>query len=86
MMMGIRMSLGLFVQPLANDTALFITQISFVNGGNAIGMGCIAADYKALADRYGTWTILWLGMLLLVIFAPTAWGLTIGIGLVVFPF
>ena len=87
--MGIRMSLGLFMQPIANDTALSITQISFAMAVSQLMWGVSQPITGALADRYDAWTILWVGTLLLVAgcllipLMPTAWGLTLGFGFLI---
>lgn len=84
--MGIRMSLGLFVPPLANDTVLSITQISLAMAITQLMWGVSQPLTGALADRYGAWTILWSGTLLLVLgcllitWQPNMFGLTLGMG------
>lgn len=87
--MGIRMSLGLFVPPLANDTVVSIAQISFAMAISQLMWGVSQPLTGALADRYGAWTILWLGTLLLVFgcllitWQPNMFGLTLGMGLMI---
>lgn len=84
--MGIRMSLGLFVPPLANDTVLSITQISLAMAITQLMWGVSQPLTGALADRYGAWTILWSGTLLLALgcllitWQPNMFGLTLGMG------
>lgn len=87
--MGTRMSLGLFVQPLANNTALSITQISLAMAMTQLMWGVSQPLTGALADKFGAWKVLWLGTLLLCVgcllvpFAPNAWGLNIGMGVLI---
>ncbi len=87
--MGIRMSLGLFVQPLVNETVLSITQISLAMAITQLMWGVSQPITGALADRYGAWNILWVGAILLVsgcllvVFAPNVWGLNIGMGILI---
>ncbi len=63
--MGLRMSLGLFVQPLLADTALSMSMISFAMAVSQLMWGVAQPVTGALADRYGAWPVLWIGTLLL---------------------
>lgn len=87
--MGMRMSLGLFVPPLANDTVLSITQISLAMAITQLMWGVSQPLTGALADRYGAWTILWSGTLLLALgcllitWQPNMFGLTLGMGVMI---
>ncbi|MDO5639672.1 MAG: MFS transporter [Neisseria sp.] len=87
--MGIRMSLGLFVQPMVRDTALSITGISFAMAVTQLMWGVSQPITGALADRYGAWPVLWSGTLLLALgcalvpLLPTTWGLTLTLGVMV---
>ncbi len=85
--MGIRMSLGLLVQPIVSTTALGITTVSFAMAVCQLMWGVAQPLSGALADRYGAWPVLFWGTLLmaagcaLVPLAPTAWGLTLALGI-----
>ena len=87
--MGIRMSLGLFVQPLNRDTGLSITEISFAMAITQLMWGVSQPVTGAAADRFGAWPVLWTGTLLLALgcalvpWLPTAWGLTLTLGVMV---
>ncbi len=87
--MGIRMSLGLFVQPLVRDAALSITAVSFAMAMTQLMWGVSQPLTGALADRYGAWPVLCWGTLLLaagcalVPWLPGAWGLTLSLGVLV---
>lgn len=87
--MGIRMSLGLFVQPLNRDTGLSITEISFAMAITQLMWGVSQPITGAAADRFGAWPVLWTGTLLLALgcalvpWLPTAWGLTLTLGVLV---
>lgn len=84
--MGIRMSLGLFVQPMVNTTALSITAVSFAMAVCQLMWGVAQPVTGALADRYGAWPVLLWGTLLLAAgcalmpHLPGAWGLTLSLG------
>ena len=84
--MGIRMSLGLFVQPMVNTTALSISTISFALAVCQLMWGVAQPVTGALADRYGAWPVLWWGTLLLALgcvlvpLLPSAWGVTLTLG------
>jgi len=52
--MGIRQSLGLFVQPLAHDTGLAIQTISFALAVGQFVWGAVQPAFGALADSKGS--------------------------------
>ncbi len=87
--MGMRMSLGLFVQPMVRDTALSITAISFAMAVTQLMWGVSQPITGALADRYGAWPVLWTGTLLLALgcvlvpLLPGTWGLTLTMGVMI---
>ncbi|EGV35959.1 MFS transporter [Neisseria weaveri] len=84
--MGIRMSLGLFVQPMVNSTALSIASISFAMAVSQLVWGMSQPLTGALADRFGAKPVLYWGTLLLVAgcvavpLLPGIWGLTFSMG------
>ncbi|MRN39255.1 MFS transporter [Neisseria sp. N95_16] len=84
--MGIRMSLGLFVQPMVNSTALSIAGISFAMAMCQLMWGVAQPLSGALADRFGAWPVLLWGTILLAIGCAlipsltTTWGLTLSMG------
>lgn len=86
---GIRMSLGLFVQPMVKDTALSIADISFALAVTQLMWGVSQPLTGALADRFGAWPVLWWGTLLLVagcIMVPWlsgVWGLAFTMGVMI---
>lgn len=86
---GMRMTLGLFVQPLVNITTLSIAQVSLAIAITQLMWGVSQPLSGALSDRFGTWTVLWVGTTMLVIgwlltsFFPTQWGLLLGMGVLV---
>ena len=86
---GMRMTLGLFVQPLVNTTTLSIAQVSLAIAITQLMWGVSQPLSGALSDRFGTWTVLWVGTTMLVIgwlltsFFPTQWGLLLGMGVLV---
>ncbi|MGR3806561.1 MFS transporter [Pasteurella testudinis] len=87
--MGMRMALGLFVQPIHQDTALSITAISFAMAITQLMWGVAQPITGALADRYSAWPVMLWGTLLLAAgFAliplfPSAFGLTLNMGVLV---
>lgn len=87
--MGLRMSLGLFVQPLLRDTTLDITSISFAMAVSQLMWGAAQPVTGALADRHGAWPVLWTGTLLmaggcvLMPFLASHWGLTLTVGFMI---
>ncbi|HFC8518728.1 TPA: MFS transporter [Neisseria weaveri] len=84
--MGIRMSLGLFVQPMVNSTALSIASISFAMAVSQLVWGMSQPLTGALADRFGAKPVLYWGTLLLVAgcvavpLLPGIWWLTFSMG------
>lgn len=84
--MGIRMSLGLLVQPMVNTTELTITGISLAMAVCQLMWGVAQPVTGALADRFGAWPVLLWGTLLMVlgcVLVPTlttTWGLTLTMG------
>ena len=87
--MGMRMSLGLFVQPMVRDTALSIGGISFAMAVTQLMWGVSQPLAGAMADRYGAWPVLWSGTLLLALgcalvpLMPTQWGITLTMGVMI---
>lgn len=79
--MGIRQSLGLFVQPIAADTGLGIAAISFALAVGQFTWGAVQPVFGALADHHGPSRVLAAGGLLLFVGTalvpamPTSWGL-----------
>lgn len=65
--MGIRQSLGLFVQPLARDTGLDIQTISFALAIGQFVWGAVQPVFGALADSKGSGRVLVAGGLLLAV-------------------
>jgi predicted MFS family arabinose efflux permease len=63
--MGIRQSLGLFVQPLARDAGLGIQDISFALAVGQFVWGAVQPAFGALADSKGSGRVLVAGGLLL---------------------
>ncbi|STZ75641.1 MFS transporter [Bergeriella denitrificans] len=84
--MGIRMSLGLFVPPLVNTTALSMTTVSFAMALNQLMWGVAQPVSGALADKYGARPVLIWGTLLLALgciavpLFPGALGLVLTVG------
>ncbi len=84
---GMRMSLGLFVQPVVNTTALSVAQFSLVIAVFQLMWGVAQPVTGVLADRFGARRILCGGALLLaagcflVPLLPTLWGMLLTIGL-----
>ena len=85
--MGMRMSLGLFVQPWAADTVMNISQISFALAVCQLMWGVSQPLVGAAADRFGAYPVLLWGTLLLAIgtalmpWLPNVWGLTLTVGM-----
>ena len=65
--MGIRQSLGLFVQPLARDTGLGIQTISFALAVGQFVWGAVQPAFGALADSKGSGRVLVAGGVLLAV-------------------
>lgn len=87
--MGIRMSLGLFVQPMVRDTALSISGISFAIAVSQLMWGVSQPLAGALSDRFGARPVIFWGTLLLAAgcallpWLPTVWGLTLTAGIMI---
>ena len=86
---GIRLSLGLFIQPITSDTSVNIVQISFALAMTQLMWGVSQPITGAIADRYGAWWVILLGTLVLAVgcaLVPhllSAWGLTLTLGVLV---
>jgi predicted MFS family arabinose efflux permease len=86
--MGIRQSLGLFVQPLARDTGLGIQTISFALAIGQFVWGAVQPAFGALADSKGSGRVLVLGGVLLAVgmaltpFFVSGFGLLLTLGVV----
>ncbi|HEZ0939926.1 TPA: MFS transporter [Neisseria meningitidis] len=84
---GMRMTLGLFVQPIVNTTELSIAQFSLIIAVFQLMWGVSQPLSGALADRFGAFRVLSGGAVLLVCACliapniPTYWGLMIAVGL-----
>lgn len=85
--MGIRQSLGLYVQPIAADTGLGIVSISFALAVGQLVWGAVQPAFGAWADQRGSGRVLVFGGLLLcagMALAPmlaSGWGLVLTLGL-----
>ncbi|MCD9031383.1 MFS transporter [Luteimonas sp. Y-2-2-4F] len=85
--MGVRQSLGLFVQPIALDAGLSIVSISFALAVAQLVWGLAQPLFGALADHYGPGRVLVAGGLLMsagLALAPwmaTGWGLVLSLGI-----
>lgn len=85
--MGIRQSLGLFVQPIHAGTGLTIVQISFALAIAQLAWGAAQPVFGAWADKRGPGRVLAFGGVLLVIgmalapFLTSQWGLVLTLGL-----
>lgn len=86
---GIRLSLGLFVQPISSTTEITIVQLSFALAVTQLMWGVAQPVMGALADRFGAWWVLCGGTLLLAIgcalvpYLVSAWGFVFTLGLLV---
>src|SRR5512138_3215393 len=86
--MGIRQSLGLFVQPLARDTGLGIQTITFALAVGQFVWGAVQPAFGALADSRGSGRVLVAGCLLLAAgmasmpFFLSGFGLLLTLGIV----
>lgn len=84
--MGIRQSLGLYVQPIALDTGLGIASISFALAIAQLVWGAVQPAFGAWADQRGSGRVLVIGGLLLfagMALAPafaSSWGLVFTLG------
>jgi len=85
--MGIRQSLGLFVEPLGRDTGLGIAEISFALAVGQLTWGASQPLFGIVADQHGPGRVLVAGGLLLVVglllapALPSSWGLLLTLGL-----
>lgn len=83
------MSLGLFMQPMVQDTALSIADISFAIAVTQLMWGVSQPLTGAAADRFGAWPVLLWGTLLLVAgcllvpWLPGVWGLAFTMGIMI---
>lgn len=81
--MGIRQSLGLFVQPLAHSTGLAITTISLAFAVGQFTWGLVQPFAGALSDQFGPRAVLIAGVFIMALgTALTPW-MNNGVGLVV---
>ncbi|WP_294088243.1 MFS transporter [uncultured Actinobacillus sp.] len=86
---GLRMSLGLFVQPLLNQTGLTMASISFAMATCQLMWGISQPVSGALSDRFGPYPVLLGGTLILVIgciampLLVSDWGLILTIGVLI---
>ena len=84
--MGIRQSVGLFVNPIGQSTGLGIAQISFALAVGQFVWGVVQPLFGAVADQQGPGRVLVIGGLLLVLgislvpFAASEWGLLLTMG------
>jgi predicted MFS family arabinose efflux permease len=84
--MGIRQSMGLFVQPIALDTGIGIASISFALAVGQLVWGAVQPVFGAVADQHGAGRVLLLGGLLLILgtaltpFLQTPGGLLLTLG------
>lgn len=81
--MGARMSLGLFVQPLAADTGESLVAISFALAVGQLVWGLVQPMFGAVADQRGAHGVLVLGGVLMAAGLALATVFTRGLGLVV---
>lgn len=85
--MGIRQSLGLFVAPLHQATAISIANISFALAVGQFMWGAAQPVFGVLADQYGPGRAIVAGGLLLALgmglapVLPGEWGLVVSLGL-----
>lgn len=86
---GIRLSLGLFIQPITSDTSVNIVQISFALAVTQLMWGVSQPITGAIADRFGAWWVLLFGTIVLAVgcaLVPhllSAWGLTLTLGVLI---
>lgn len=87
--MGMRQSLGLFMQPITRDIGISAADFAFALAIQNIVWGVAQPFAGALVDRYGTKLIavfgglLYAGALILTAFATAAWMVTLGAGLMI---
>lgn len=86
---GIRLSLGLFVEPISSTTPMTIVELSFALAITQLMWGVSQPITGALADRFGAWRVLFAGTLLLAVgcsLVPvflSQWGLVFTLGILV---
>ena len=84
--MGVRNSLGLYIQPISQSTSVNIASISLALAVGQFLWGAIQPIAGALADRYGSRPILMIGMVVLILgllIAPmwtSSFGLMVSLG------
>jgi MFS family permease len=85
--MGVRQSLGLFVQPIAKGTTLDVVEISFALAVAQLVWGAVQPLFGAWADKTGSGRVLVVGGLLLVAgmaltpMLTSPWGLVLTLGI-----
>ena len=85
--MGIRQSMGLFVQPIALDTGIGIASISLALAVGQLVWGVVQPVFGALADQRGPGRVLVFGGVLLILgtaltpFLPSPGGLMLTLGI-----
>jgi predicted MFS family arabinose efflux permease len=86
--MGIRQSMGLFIDPIGRSTGLGIAEISFALAIGQLVWGAVQPVFGAVADKQGSGRVLVTGGLLLVVgtaLAPwfdSQWGLLLTLGVI----
>lgn len=87
--MGMRQSLGLFMQPVTKDIGISAADFAFALAIQNIVWGIAQPFAGALVDKYGTRMIavfgglLYAAAMILTAFATAAWMITLGAGLMV---
>lgn len=81
--MGVRQSLGLFVNPLMLSTGLGITTISFALAVGQFAWGAVQPITGGLADRFGPRAVLIGGLVTMALGSAITPFMTSGFGLVV---
>ncbi|WP_341705309.1 MFS transporter [Ferrovibrio sp.] len=87
--MGMRQSLGLFMQPVTRDLGISAADFAFALAVQNIVWGIAQPFAGALVDRFGTRLIalfgglLYAGALLLTAYASAAWMITLGSGVMI---
>ncbi len=86
---GIRMSLGLFIEPITHMGAVSVVQISFALAVTQLMWGVSQPIVGAVADKFGALTVLVGGTLLLAVgcalvpFLLSKWGLVLTLGILI---
>ena len=86
LIMGIRQTVGLFIQPIAHATSLDIVEISFALAVGQLMWGVFQPLFGAVADKRGPFAVLVIGALLLMvgqigtIWAHSSWALLLTLG------